>query len=106
MRSEVWAAADSNSGGRKRENSARLSASRNAGSARQLRTVVVVCRYRPVFPLGLADDVQTAYHYARTLGEVVVVGNRLGATLGAGLLVQLRDRGAALPRCAARWSRP
>ena len=41
VRSEVWAAADTNSGGRNRVSSAKKSASFTAGSARQLRTVLV-----------------------------------------------------------------
>lgn len=66
-----------------------------------LRTgATVVCgRYRSAFPDAL-EDVHAAYRYCQIAGPVVVAGERIGAGLAAALLVQLRDSGAALPRCA------
>jgi len=60
---------------------------------------VVCARYRNAFPAAL-EDVQAGYCYSQAAGPVVVAGERLGAGLGAALLVRLRDAGAALPRCA------
>jgi len=60
---------------------------------------VVYCRYRSTFPAALAD-VHAAYRYCQDAGSVVVAGERMGAGLAAALLVQLRDSGTALPRCA------
>ena len=61
---------------------------------------VICARYRNAFPAAL-EDVQAGYCYSQAAGPVVVVaGERLGAGLGAALLVRLRDAGAALPRCA------
>jgi acetyl esterase/lipase len=64
------------------------------------RATVVLCRYRPTFPAALLEDVYTAYRYCRQRGEVAVAGERMGATLAAALLVQLREWGAPVPRCA------
>jgi acetyl esterase/lipase len=60
---------------------------------------VVCARHRPTFPAAL-EDVQAAYRHCRTLGPVVVAGERVGAGLAAALLIRLRDLGAPLPRCA------
>ncbi|RAY17065.1 alpha/beta hydrolase [Actinomadura craniellae] len=60
----------------------------------------VVCpRLRPDFPAAL-EDVQNAYLRSRSAGPVVVAGEQGGAGLAAALLVQLRNSGAAPPRCA------
>lgn len=71
--------------------------------ARQLalRTgaTVVCARFGSAFPAAL-DDVHAGYRYCQNAGPVVVAGERMGAGLTAALLVQLRDSGAALPRCA------
>jgi acetyl esterase/lipase len=66
-----------------------------------LRTgaAVVCCRYRDRFPAAL-DDVAAAYRYSQALGQVAIVGERLGAALAAALLVRLRDEGTGLPQCA------
>jgi monoterpene epsilon-lactone hydrolase len=61
---------------------------------------VVVCRYRPAFAETFVEDVLAGYRYCRDLGPVAVVGERMGATLAAALMVQLRDWGTPLPRCA------
>lgn len=64
------------------------------------RATVVVCRYRLAFPAGFVEDVHAAYRYCQSVGpEIVLVGERMGATLAGALLVQLRDWGAALPSC-------
>lgn len=63
-------------------------------------STVVVCRYRSAFPAALAQDVRLGFRYCQALGPVTVVGERLGATLAAALLVDLRDRGVTLP-CGA-----
>lgn len=72
-------------------------------SARRLTAltgaVVVWARYRPVFPAAL-EDASAAYEHCRSLGTVVVAGERLGAGLAASLLVRLRDLGAPPPRAA------
>lgn len=60
---------------------------------------VVCARYRSAFPDAL-EDVRAAYRYCENVGPVSVVGERMGAGLAAALLIQLRDTGAALPRCA------
>jgi acetyl esterase/lipase len=74
------------------------------GAARDLaarsRATVVVCRYRSTFSPAFADDVLGAYRQCRSMGEVSVVGARMGGTLAAALLVQLRDWGAPPPQCA------
>lgn len=67
--------------------------------ALQTGAVVVCSRYRRAFPAAL-EDVHAGYCYSQAAGPVVVAGERLGAGLAAGLLVRLRDAGAALPRCA------
>jgi acetyl esterase/lipase len=66
-----------------------------------LRTgaAVVCARYRSTFPAAL-EDAHAAYDYCQTSGPVVVAGECVGAGLAAALLVQLRDMGAAPPRCA------
>ena len=63
------------------------------------RSVVVWCRYRSTFPAAL-QDVHAGYRYCQNAGSVVVAGERMGAGLAAALLVQLRDSGTELPRCA------
>lgn len=69
-----------------------------------LTGATVVCpRYRSTFPAAL-EDAHAAYRYLRDAGRVVVAGERIGAGLAAALLVQLRDRGEALPRCAVLLS--
>ncbi len=66
----------------------------------QLTGATVVCpRYRPTFPAAF-DDVRVGYRYCRSAGPVTVVGERIGAGLAAALLVNLRDLGSSLPRCA------
>lgn len=72
---------------------------RAAQLARLSSCVVIRARYRPTFPNCL-DDVRAGYDYCRARGPVVVVGDRLGASLAASLLVQLRDEGAKQPECA------
>jgi acetyl esterase/lipase len=66
-----------------------------------LRTcaTVMCCRYRDVFPAAL-DDVAEAYRYGLASGQVVVAGDRLGASLAAALLIRLRDEGTDSPPCA------
>ena len=58
------------------------------------------CRYRDSFPAAL-DDVAEAYRSSQAIGQVAIIGERLGAALAAALLVGLRDEGTGLPRCAA-----
>ncbi|GAB2825197.1 hypothetical protein GCM10022221_24070 [Actinocorallia aurea] len=71
-----------------------------AGRLSALTGATVVCgRFRPVYPAAL-QDAQAAYQYSRTLGSVVVAGERLAAGLAASLLVRLRDLGAPMPRAA------
>ncbi|SEG83706.1 Acetyl esterase/lipase [Thermomonospora echinospora] len=60
---------------------------------------VVCARYRPRFPVALAD-VRAAYEHCRAAGPVIVVGTLAGAGLATALLLQLRDEGARLPECA------
>ena len=68
-------------------------------------STVLCCRYRSRFPDALRD-VQDGYRHCQDArhrqdaGSVVVAGERMGAGLAAALLVQLRDSGAGLPRCA------
>jgi monoterpene epsilon-lactone hydrolase len=68
--------------------------------ARRTGRPVTVARYRPSFPAGLLEDVLAAYEEARRHGPVVIVGERLGAGLAAGLLVHLRDAGQEQPAAA------
>jgi acetyl esterase/lipase len=62
---------------------------------------VVVCRYRPAYRPGFTEDVLPAYRHCQATGDVVLAGERMGATLAAALLVQLRDWGAPAPRRAS-----
>ena len=64
--------------------------------ARLTGSTVLCCHYRDHFPEAL-QDAHAGYRYCRHEGEVVVVGERMGAGLAAALLVQLRDSGADLP---------
>jgi monoterpene epsilon-lactone hydrolase len=60
----------------------------------------VVCTpFRAEFPDAL-EDALAAYELCTRMGPVVLAGERLGAGLGAALMISLRDSGAALPRCA------
>jgi acetyl esterase/lipase len=66
--------------------------------------VVVCARYRSTFPAALRDA-KAGYRYCQDTGAAVVVtGERMGAALAAALLVELRNSGAALPRCAVLLS--
>ena len=69
--------------------------------AQRTGATVVVCRYRPAFRPGFSEYVLPAYRYCQAMGDVVLVGERMGATLAAALLVQLRDWGAPAPRRAS-----
>lgn len=60
---------------------------------------VLCCRYREDFPAAL-DDVAEAYRYGRASGQVVIAGDRLGASLAAALLIRLRDERSDSPPCA------
>jgi epsilon-lactone hydrolase len=60
---------------------------------------VVCAHYRPAFPAAL-QDAQAAYDLCRDMGPVVLAGDRMGAGLGAALMVHLRDSGGPQPRCA------
>ncbi|WNM31891.1 alpha/beta hydrolase fold domain-containing protein [Streptomyces sp. Li-HN-5-11] len=64
---------------------------------------VVCARYRPRFPQAL-EDVYAAWEHCHGRGPVAVAGKRLGGALAAGLLLRLRDAGAALPSCAVLTS--
>jgi acetyl esterase/lipase len=78
-----------------------------AGRAEQFAAATgatVVCpNHRPAFPAAL-EDAYAAYRICQGMGPVVVVGERMGAGLGAALLVHLRDSGDELPRCAVFFS--
>jgi acetyl esterase/lipase len=67
--------------------------------AQQTGATVAACRYRATFAEALSD-VHAKYQECAEAGPVVLVGERMGAALAGSLLVQLRDAGAALPRCA------
>jgi acetyl esterase/lipase len=72
-------------------------AAENAQALGRLTGAHLVCAgYRPTFPAAF-EDVRAAYRQAC---PAVVIGERMGASLAAALLVDLRDRGAALPRCS------
>ncbi|MDX6741051.1 alpha/beta hydrolase fold domain-containing protein [Actinocorallia sp. A-T 12471] len=60
---------------------------------------VVCARHRLTYPQAL-QDAQAAYEYCRTLGTVIVAGERIGASITSSLLVRLRDLGAPMPRGA------
>ncbi|MEU9242690.1 alpha/beta hydrolase fold domain-containing protein [Streptomyces sp. NPDC048385] len=64
---------------------------------------VVCARYRRRFPEAL-DDVRAAWEHCHGQGAAAVLGKRLGGTLAAGLLLCLRDAGAAQPSCAVLTS--
>jgi epsilon-lactone hydrolase len=74
-----------------------------AGRAEQFAAAtgatVVVPHQSPAFPAAL-QDAHAGYRFCQGMGPVVVAGERLGAGLGAALLVHLRDSGEALPRGA------
>jgi monoterpene epsilon-lactone hydrolase len=77
-----------------------VSAPDRARSLALLTGATVVCSgHRSAFPEAL-EDVHAGYRYCHNAGPVVLAGERMGAGLAAALLVQLRDSGAALPRCA------
>lgn len=61
---------------------------------------VLCARYAPTQPDALAD-VEAAYRSLPGDAPTALVGERVGAWLGALLLLQLRDAGEPLPRCAA-----
>jgi acetyl esterase/lipase len=68
--------------------------------ARSTGLAVLCARYRPRFPQAL-EDVYAAWEHCRDGGgAVAVAGRRLGGALAAGLLLRLRDEGAAPPACA------
>jgi len=67
--------------------------------ARATGATVVCAHFRAEFPAALQDAL-SAYELCARTGPVVLAGERLGAGLGAALMVHLRDSGAALPRCA------
>jgi monoterpene epsilon-lactone hydrolase len=67
--------------------------------ARATGATVVCAHFRAEFPAAL-QDAQSAYDLCAATGPVVLAGERLGAGLGAALMVHLRDTGAAMPRCA------
>ncbi|MGW0578816.1 alpha/beta hydrolase fold domain-containing protein [Streptomyces sp. NPDC002920] len=72
--------------------------------ARATGYAVLCARYRPRFPQAL-EDVYAAWEHCRSGGgAVAVAGKRLGGALAAGLLVRLRDEGAAPPSCAVLTS--
>jgi monoterpene epsilon-lactone hydrolase len=68
--------------------------------ARASGATVVCAPFRAGFPAAL-EDARSAYELCTRMGPVVLAGERLGAALGAALMVSLRDSGDALPRCAA-----
>ncbi|MFJ9564074.1 alpha/beta hydrolase [Streptomyces fuscichromogenes] len=67
--------------------------------ARHTGYAVVCARYRLHFPEAL-EDVYAAWEHCRDRGPAAVAGKRLGGALAAGLLLRLRDEGAAPPACA------
>jgi acetyl esterase/lipase len=71
--------------------------------ARWTGATVVCPRYRPAFPAALIDA-HSGYSYCQAVGQVVVIGERLGAALATAMLVQLRDSEATPPSCAVLLS--
>ncbi|NUS82043.1 MAG: alpha/beta hydrolase fold domain-containing protein [Streptomyces sp.] len=67
--------------------------------ARLTGCAVVCARYRPHFPEAV-EDAYAAWEHCHGQGPAAVAGKRLGGALAAGLLLRLRDEGAAPPSCA------
>ncbi|MER5787472.1 alpha/beta hydrolase fold domain-containing protein [Streptomyces sp. NPDC001980] len=67
--------------------------------ARHTGYAIVCARYRLRFPEAL-EDVYAAWEHCHGRGPAAVAGKRLGGALATGLLLRLRDEGAAPPSCA------